>query len=343
MKRAIFILTVVCLSVVSCKDNKTRDRGWSDSVSVSVMVVGGSQTAAERNYVGRVASEKEVDLYFPLGGKLTKVAVRNGQKVAGGQILAQVDATSANSLYTTAKATLRQAEDAWSRMKPVYDEGGISEVRWVQMETDLEKARQTEISARKNLENCTLKAPFPGVVSCSDRQVGEELRPTEPFAKVLDMNRLRVVFSVPEQEVSLLSVGDRATAVFSSLGGKSLPLRVSDKSLMANKLGHTYQVYATITGSDKEGLLPDMVANVHVSLQPRDGITIPAKCIQVMPEGISVWVVSGGVASRRMVKTSEFIRDGVIISEGLFPGDTVVVDGMQKLYAGASVKAVFNE
>ena len=91
---------------------------------------------------------------------------------------------------------MRQAEDAYNRLKKVHSEGGISDVRWIEMETDLEKARQAEVAARKRVEDCVIRAPFDGVVSCRNHHVGEEMRPMEPFARVLDLRRLRVGFSV---------------------------------------------------------------------------------------------------------------------------------------------------
>lgn len=338
-KLPVFSSCLVALTLlVSCGGKSTGTGGWSEAIAVAVTVMADGQSATDRNYVGTVESEKEIDLCFPLGGTLTNVAVSNGQSVKKGQMLAQIDATAATSLHAAAEATLRQAEDAYRRMQAVYKEGGISEVRWVQMETDLEKARQTELSSRKHLDDCTLRAPFSGVVSCSDRTVGQEMRPAETFAKLLDMTRLRIAFSVPEQEVSLLAVGDIATAEIPSIGGKILQLRICDKSLVANKLGHTYKIYATITGNDSQGLLPDMVAKVHTNLRPIEGMIVPTTSIQTMPEGNVVWVVRNGTAHRQRVTVGDFVHSGVIITEGLAAGDTVVTKGMQKLYTGAKVK-----
>ena len=292
----------------------------------------------ERNYVGDIGSEQEVSLSFPLGGTLTKVAVKNGDHVVNGQLLAEVDATSATSLHATALATLRQAEDAYRRLENVHREGGLSEVKWVEMETNLEKARQTEVSARKHMEDCILRAPFSGVVSCGTPLVGQEMHPGEHFGRLLDMKRLRVQFSVPEQEISLINVGDEATAEVPSMGNGQLALRISDKSLSANPLGHTYKVYASIVSGNVKNLLPDMVAKVHIELNALGGIVVPSDCVQTMPEGTVVWVVKNGKAEHRQIGVGDFVRNGVVVKDGLMAGDTVVIAGQQKLYTGAKVK-----
>ena len=303
MKRLVTIIAAATLLLFSCGKKQPTANGWSDTIPVSVMIVNSSEAPTERNYVGDITSEKIIELGFPLGGTLTKVNVHNGQHVASGQVIAVADSTTMSSLHATARATLRQAEDAYRRMEAVYKEGGISDVRWIQMETDLEKARQAEVSARKRVEDCTLRAPFSGVVSCLDRHVGQDLRPGEVFARVLDMNKLRV----------------------------------SDKSLVANPLGHTYRVNATVVESDVRELLPDMVAKVHTSHKSSTGTVVPSSCVHTMPEGQVVWVIENGVARQRVIGVGDFVKCGVLVTEGLSDGDTVVTGGHQKLYSGAKV------
>lgn len=211
-------------------------------------------------------------------------------------------------------------------------------MKWVEMETNLEKARQTEVSARKHMEDCSLRAPFSGVVSCGSPLVGQDMRPGEPFARLLDMRRLRVQFSVPEQEISLINIGDEASAEIPSMGDGQLTLRVSDKSLSANPLGHTYKVYASIVSGNVKNLLPDMVAKVHMKLSDLGGIVVPSSCVQTMPEGTVVWVVNNGKAEHRWIEVGDFVRNGVVVKTGLGDGDTVIIAGQQKLYTGAKVK-----
>ena len=338
MKQIIISCLLASLLFCSCGNNEKGRPGWSDTIPVEVLVIDDSTTPTERNYVGDIGSEREVQLSFLLGGTLTKVAVQNGQTVSTGQLLAEVDATTANSLHATAVATLRQAEDAYRRLEAVHKEGGISDVKWIEMETNLEKARQTEVSTRKHLEDCAIKAPFSGVISCGNHHVGQELKPVEPFARLLDMNKLRVDFSVPEQEISLIHVGDAVTATVPALNDREIALRISDTSLIANPLGHTYKVHASIVSGDVKGLLPDMVAKVNVKIGAAGGIVVPTDCVQTMPEGTVVWVVVDGKAQHRQVVVGDFIKNGVVIKEGLSAGDIVVKAGQQKLYTDANVR-----
>lgn len=339
MKYRLFLcLASPLLLLFSCGKKEKTPSGWTDTILVETLVVGDGNTPTERNYVGDIGSEQEAYLSFMLGGTLTKVAVKNGDHVTKGQLLAEVDATTATSLHATALATLRQAEDAYRRLEAVHREGGLSEVKWVEMETNLEKARQAEVSSRKHMEECTLRAPFSGVVICGSRASGQEMKPGEAFCRVLDMKRLCVDFSVPEQEISMINVGDAADAIIPALGDAPLTLRISDKSFAANPLGHTYKIHASIVSGETKNLLPDMVAKVHIKLSAMGGIVVPADCIQTMPEGTVIWVINNGKAEHRPITVGDFVRNGVVVKSGLSAGDTVVTAGHQKLYTGAKVK-----
>ena len=346
MKQTITIIAAAAMLLWSCGGKRNADTGWSDSTPVKIMVIDNMDAATERNYVGDVSSEKDISLSFTFGGTITNVYVSNGQYVTKGQVIATIDSASAASLHATALASLRQAEDAYRRLEPVYKEGGLSEVRWMQMVTDLEKARQAELSSRRRVDDCTMRAPFSGTVSCSAHHVGEELRPGEVYCKVLDMNKLRVSFSVPEQEMTRIAIGGAAKAVVPSLDNRELKLRISDKSLIANPLGHTYRVHASVVEGDVKDLLPDMVTKVTVASEVKNDdseerrVVMPSNCIHTMPQGQIVWVIENGAAKQRTVTVGDFVKRGVLITDGLTQGDTVITEGHQKMYTGAKVKVI---
>lgn len=334
---SIFMALLLLLFTVGCGKKKTAQPS-NPCIPVEVEVVGNTDGNNYRNYVGSVQSEMKVALSFPLGGTLTGVYVQNGQKVKKGALVAKVDDTSAKSLHDAALAMLNQAEDGYRRLKQVHDEGGVSEVRWVQMETDLEKARQTEISTRKHLQECTLHAPQDGVISMGDNVIGEQIGPAIPFCHLVDMNKLVVEFSVSEKEIGMINVGDQATATIPALNDAEKPIVIYDKAILSNPMGHSYTVKAKIAPKEKD-VLPGMVTKVRLALQtPSDpGIVVPSACVRTMPDGIAVWVVRHGKAYRQPITVKEFIKNGVLVSEGLKHGDTIVTAGYQKLYNGAEV------
>ena len=224
----------------------------------------------------------------------------------------------------------------YNRLKQVHDEGGIPDVRWVQMETDLEKARQTEITARKHLNECTLIAPQEGFISMDKHTTGENMLPTTPFCRIIDMNKMIVEFSVPEKEIGIIQVGDKAEASFPGLNNLTKTIEIIDKSFVSNPMGHTYTIKAKVPVENKD-ILPGMVAKIKLSLSEASGIVVPSSCVLTMPEGADVWTVKNGKAYRRNIKVGGFVKNGVVVESGLESGDTIITVGYQKLYNGAKV------
>lgn len=331
------LLFPLLLLLLGCEERKEQKQNCYSVIPIEYEVVGQTSEEVYRNYVGAVSSEVEIPLVFVYGGTLVELYVHNGQAVRQGDIIAKVDDTSAKSLHETALATLRQAQDGYERLKKVYDDGGISEVRWVQMETDLEKARQSEISTRKHLEQCTLYASQDGVISMDKHLVGENVSPMRTFCKIIDLRKMNVDFSVPEREIQFVKKGDVAFADIPSLGLKNIELEVVDKSIVANSFGHTYDVKTRVVSDNAKEILPGMVAKIRMTATALSGIVIPSSCVQTVADGIAVWVVENGKAFRRNIVPSDFVKNGVIVKSGLNHGDTIVTAGYQKLYNGAKV------
>ena len=334
--KTLLITALSALLLIGCGNKKAQKQTFDPIIPVEISVIEQSNDNNLRNYVGTTKSEMELPVSFPLGGKLTGIYVKNGQHVKKGTVIARVDATSAKSIHDAALATLNQAEDGYNRLKQVHDEGGIPDVRWVQMETDLEKARQTEITARKHLNECTLIAPQEGFISMDKHTTGENMLPTTPFCRIIDMNKMIVEFSVPEKEIGIIQIGDKAEASFPGLNNLTKTLEIIDKSFVSNPMGHTYTIKAKVPVEDKK-ILPGMVAKIKLSLSEASGIVVPSSCVLTMPEGADVWTVKNGKAYRRNIKVGGFVKNGVVVESGLESGDTIITVGYQKLYNGAKV------
>ena len=334
--KTLLITALSALLLIGCGNKKAQKQTFDPIIPVEISVIEQSSDNNLRNYVGTTKSEMELPVSFPLGGKLTGIYVKNGQHVKKGTVIARVDATSAKSIHDAALATLNQAEDGYNRLKQVHDEGGIPDVRWVQMETDLEKARQTEITARKHLNECTLIAPQEGFISMDKHTTGENMLPTTPFCRIIDMNKMIVEFSVPEKEIGIIQIGDKAEASFPGLNNLSKTLEIIDKSFVSNPMGHTYTIKAKVPVENKD-ILPGMVAKIKLSLSEASGIVVPSSCVLTMPEGADVWTVKNGKAYRRNIKVGGFVKNGVVVESGLESGDTIITVGYQKLYNGAKV------
>ena len=338
MRKNRFLVVAVCVALLfaysSCKHKATVQE--TAPIPVDVMVVDSVLGGLTRTYVGGVEENLSVALSFPAGGRVERVCVHEGDFVHAGQLVAVVNSANAQNAYNSAKASLDQAEDACRRLKKVYDQGSLAEVKWVEMQTALEKARSLEQIAKKQLDECRLTAPVSGVVGTCNAKVGGSLLPGEPAVVLLDMGQVSVSFSVPESEISSVTVGKEAYVYVPALDNRLLTGKITDRSMTASRVSHSYDVKIAFPNKDKS-LLPGMVCKVLLDQPGGAGFIVPAKCVQTRPEGLSVWVVENGKAQRRPITSSEFAANGILVSSGLNPGDTLITAGMQKLYSGAEI------
>lgn len=330
-------LAAVMVIVAGCGRKNPYSYLKDKPLPVEIEVVGESSKIAHDTYVGEIRPFVDISLVFPLGGEITGVHVKSGNKVKEGDVIATIDNTQAKALMESADAMLRQAEDGYKRLKPLHEKGGISDVKWVEMKTNLEKARSMAISSRKRFEDCTLRASQAGVVDMKQIDPGQHVAPSQSIGTLMDMSAYKVTFTVPESEIGRIEVGEQITVSLPALN-KEYAAVVSEKSLVASLLAHTYRVNADITSPEAaKDLLPGMVCRANIHNREERGFIVGASCIQTQMSGHSVWVIRGGKAHKQLITIADFVENGVLVSEGLQFGDTVVSKGYQKMYEGAEI------
>ena len=332
-----YLLLVIAFIGVGCNKKSPYSHLLDKPLPVEIEVVGESSKTVHNTYVGEIRPKFEMPLIFPLGGQITGIYVKSGDNVRAGQVIATVDSTQAKSLMESARAIYHQAVDAHARLKPLHEAGGISDVKWVEMETNLEKARSMLISATKRYEDCTMRAAQNGVVNMRNVDVGQQIGYGQSIGTLMDMTKMCVEFTVPEMEVGRLVKGQKVVVDMAALG-KQYEAEIVEKSLVATYLAHTYRVKAELCSAEAaKDLLPGMICRAMIDARESNGYIISAGCVQTQQRGHSVWVLRDGRAQRVMITIDEFVENGVLVSSGLHYGDTVVSKGYQKMFNGARV------
>ena len=175
-------VTVLLLlfGLTSCQNNGDKQTTMSP-VKVKVLRVFSSEIDGTERFSGTVEEANSTSLSFSIMGTVKTVHVGLGDRVAKGQLIATVDPLSMQSSYDAAKASLEQAEDAYRRMKELYDKGSLPEIKWVEMQSKLQQAKSMEEVARKNLDDCKGRAEYNagltgGQISDSQSAESEDCR-----------------------------------------------------------------------------------------------------------------------------------------------------------------------
>lgn len=307
-------------------------------VKVTVMPVSMTRPDGRQSFSGTVESAETSMLSFSVPGTITDFYVEEGQRVAKGQVLARVRSDSYVNAGNIADAELAEARDAYARLKKLHDADALPEIKWVEVQNKLKQAENAAEMSRRAVTDATLHAPVSGVVSRKLAGVGQTVIAAEPVLELVTVSDIRITISVPESEIGAIAEGQAATVGFKSLGIDSLSGRVVRKSVVADPLTRAYTVKIAIPTADGR-ILPGMVGDVAVaSVASADlsataaEVLLPSQSVLLDSDNRTfVWVVDGGKAARRFVKADALASGGVIVSEGLSAGDSVIVAGMRKV------------
>lgn len=338
------IAIIVCVaSLVGCQ-LRENGGGKVNPIPVEVQVMAEQVAVSRHTYVGEVEEKSSVALSSSTAGRVLWVGAKRGEKVQAGQVLLSMDSAQAVQTRLVAEALLHQAEDGYARACALYKEGGVTEQKRIELESQLAQARSMYASAVRMVEDCRVVAPVAGVVSECRPVVGETVVPGVPLVTIINMDGFVVRFAVPETEIAGIRPGDKAAVQVPALGADNLPAVVTDKSLVPSRIAHTYEV--TVALGERANLLPGMLAKVRMDADVVTGFVLPQECVQLLPDGAKVWVVEKNEgantdtekeAVRRTVVVGEHVQHGVMIVSGLEEGDEVVTKGYQKLWQGAEI------
>lgn len=281
MKRTVFCAALLLAAGCSSpKKNRTVD-----PLRVETIVAAPSADVGAAVYVGAIEEESSAALSFPVAGTVARTFADEGRRVGKGHLLAELDPTSARRTFEAAEAALNQAKDACARLKQLYDAESLPEIKWVEAQTRLRQAEAAFGIAKKNLEDCSLYAPFSGVVGQRRISAGETALPGVPVLTLLEVGRVKVRFSVPELEIARLGADSRIGVGVAALGDRVFPAGKIEKGAVANPAAHTYDVRATLDNAAGE-LLPGMVCRVTVSpAESAEEIAVPLRAVQQAGEG----------------------------------------------------------
>lgn len=344
MKNGLLAATVVLCAVLVGGCSPDKKEKTEKVVPVSTVRVKPTNGVQGYTYVGTVEEESGVSVSFKVQGTVIRVLVNEGQRVERGTVLAQMDTETLQQSYNAAKASYDQAQDAITRMKQLYDNKSLSEIKYVEAQTNLEQARSMYEIAAQNLRYATLTAPVAGVIGRRSVEPGENVMPGQTVMSVLDISTIKVRMAVPEKEIARLHEGEEAEISVPALGSDAtFTGRIVEKGVTADGMSHTYDAKIRIDNRDGR-LRLGMVCNVSVADGWQAGVShivLPCSVVQVNDRDEHfVWCVKDGRAVRTMVRTGGLTATGVEIIDGLKEGDEVVTEGFHKISEGMKVRVI---
>jgi membrane fusion protein, multidrug efflux system len=341
-KLLVYLLIIgTAFSLAGCSGNSEDENQNKEGIRVNVDQVKNADGSFAVAYSGTIEESGKIPLAFSVMGNVSRVMVSEGDFVKKGQLLAELNDESYKNMYEIAQASLKQAEDAYKRLQPMYKNGNLPEIKFIEIETDLQKARSSAAIAKKNLEDCKLYATTDGVVGKRSIEPGMTALSNMTSIEIVMIGKVLAKVSVPENEISLIKKGQKSQIRIAALNNSEYGGTVEEVGVLADPIAHTYKIKIGIANNSLE-IRPGMICNVLVEKSGANKFVIaPTSSVLVDENGKNyVYVISSNKAQRRYVVIGRLLNNGIEIISGLTAGETVAVAGQQKLIDNASVQII---
>ncbi len=295
--------------------------------------------------VGTIKAAQQTQVTSETGGKVEKIAFRDGQQVEKGELLVVLEDEVQRAQLQAAVAQRNQAADAVKRYKPLAAEGAISELRFDELQTKLKEA-QTQVSqANAALSFVRVTAPFAGRLGIRQVSIGQLVQPGTNIVTIDTEGSLYCDFTLPESHRNRVFVGQKVALTSDVAPKAKVTAKINAIDPEVATATRTFGVRA-ILPSKEANLTPGSFANVEVQLKGENEVLlVPRTAIAFTLYGDSAFVLDESTKAEKDGKTSYQVKkaaitsgpergESVVITRGLEAGQLVVTSGQLRLEEG---------
>ena len=273
-------------------------------------------------------------------GQVTEKRVEKGAHVREGDIIVVLDTRDYEIALDAARASYKTALASRERIEKLYQDQLASRSQLDDITAQAERFKAEVDSAELNLSRSTIRSPISGVINNIHIDRGEYLNFADPVAEVMQTDRLKVNVGIPESDVAAVRAVDDFEVKIDALNGRVFTARKYFLARASDPKARLYALEVEIDNPDEE-ILPDMFARVEiVKSEVHDALAVPLYAIISINDAQTVYVLSDGAARARTISTG--IQEGWMmqVTEGLAPGDQVIVVGHRRVSDGQRVNVV---
>jgi len=285
-------------------------------------------------------------------GELQGLALREGDAVQAGQVIARIDATEykarvrqAQEQADSARAQIEIAQRQWTNNKALVDQGFISKTALDTSQSNLQGAQSTHQAAlaavdmaRKTLDDTVLRAPISGVVAQRLAQPGERVGIDTKVLEIVDLSRLELEATLSAADSVQVRVGQEAAL---QIEGSARPVAAKVVRINPSAQAGSRSVLAYLAIADATGLRQGLFAQGTLGTGKTAALAIPLTAVRTDKPAPYVQVVENNQVVHRPVEPGvrgDVARETMVAVKGLNPGAVVIKGHLGALREGTAVK-----
>ncbi len=291
--------------------------------------------------VGTIEADENIQVVSELNAVVRALPFTEGQHVAAGALLAQLDDREFRAEAERAEAERRQAASNHERSQKLAEQHLISPRELDDARAALDVAEANAALASARLDKTRIRAPFDGVVGTRLVSPGAYLKSGDAITNLARLAVLKVTFTAPERLMGTLNPGVPVSVSVPAFPGETFIGHVTVVDPILDPDTRTIRLLARIPNGAGR-LRPGMSANVSVALAERPrALVVPDEAVFAEGDQSFVYVVNGdSTVTRAPIVLGSRDSMRVEVVRGLASGQRVVRAGYQKLFEGARVMPI---
>lgn len=295
---------------------------------------------------GAVESRTNVTVSPQIQGKIEKVNVQAGQNVKKGQVLFTLDSDIIKNNIAELKTALDLASIMASKQENLWKKNIGTEVQYLQAKNNKESLERKLATAKSQLDQTRVIAPFSGSVDAMDAKVGEMAQPGMPLVRIVNPDDVHISSDVSERFIGKFRKADKVDVYFPSQDRKMIS-KVTSVGQVINSQNRTFEMEVYLPRLDFP-VKPNQIVVLNLSdYQNEQAIVVPTELIQRDNKGSFVFEIieneSNLVAKKVYVETGVTYNNETEIKSGLTANQRLANKGFRELSEGVIVSIKANE
>lgn len=347
-------LSLVLIALVAGCGEKPEEKKSAGPPPTLITTVSATRAAFDQieETIGTLEALQDPKLGAEIAGRVEKVLVKAGDRVARGQVLASLDnrdakiqAQADSAELARQEALLAQQERLVARQQQLVQKGFISPNASEDSLAQRAALAQQVAAARARLEasqraqtKAQVSAPFDGVIDAQMVSPGDFVKVGDALFQLVSNRTLRAHLPFPESAATRIKAGQVVRLTSPLAPGREFAGRISETRPMVSEGARALDVLVEVDNQDGSLRAGASVnATIVVAAKP-DALTVPEQSVVLRPAGKVVYVIDAGRAKQRVVDAGSKRGGRIEILSGLNAGETIALDGAGFLTDGATVQ-----
>lgn len=290
--------------------------------------------------IGSAMANEAMAITAKATGVVEKIGFQEGQKVAAGAVVVELDAGENRAKVEEFRAARENIRQNLERAQSLLESRAIPQARVDDLKRQFEVADAKLRAEQAKYGDTVLRAPFAGRLGMRQMSLGALVRPGDVITTLDDISVIKLEFEIPEIYLAEVQPGLKVRARSAAYPDRKFDGTVNIVDTRVDPVTRSAKARALIANGD-EALRPGMFLTVELSVGRKpNAIVVPEEALLAFGGQQFVFVVREGRSYRTRVAIGQRMPGFVEITEGLAPDAMVVVGGLQKVRDGAPVRVI---